>query len=147
MFAIDIFVLFNDRIVKRINDRNELNNFDFATQRILKTQKRVLTKQLTLIIKRREFFEKKKRFRKINAVITILKARFATFEIMSFRESMMKTSEKNQNVMNDVQNIAHDIDEQIAYRRRAVKSKKISFYHDKNIKKHIDYRRNCATTF
>ena len=147
MFAIDIFVLFNDRIVKVINDRDELNNFDFATQRVLKTQKRVLTKQLTLIIKRREFFEKKKRFRKINVVITILKTRFATFKIMSFRESMMKTSEKNQNVMNDVQNIAHNIDEQIAYRRRAVKSKKISLYHDKNIKKHIDYCRNCATTF
>ena len=100
-----------------------------------------------MIIKRREFFEKKKRFRKINAVITILKARFATFEIMSFRESMMKTFEKNQNVMNDVQNIAHDIDEQIAYRCRALKSKKKFFYHDKNIKKHINYRRNCATTF
>ena len=102
---------------------------------------------MTLIIKRREFFEKKKRFRKINAVITILKTRLATFEIMSFRESMMKTSEKNQNIMNDVQNIAHDIDEQIAYRRCVIKSKKISLYYDKNIKKHIDYRRNCATTF
>ena len=56
-------------------------------------------------------FREKKRFRKINAVITILKACFATFEIMSFRESMMKISEKNQNIMNDVQNIAHDIDE------------------------------------
>ena len=95
IFAIDIFVLFNDRIVKMINNRNKLNNFDFATQRVLKTQKRVLTKQLTLIIKRREFFEKKKRFRKINVVITILKTRFATFQIMSFRESMMKIFEKN----------------------------------------------------
>ena len=76
-----------------------------------------------------------------------MKIRFTTFDIMSFRESMIKTSEKNQNVINDVQNIAHNIDKQIAYRRRAVKSKKILFYHDKNIKKHIDYRRNCATTF
>ena len=66
---------------------------------------------------------------------------------MSFRELMMKIFEKNQNVMNDIQNIAHDIDEQIAYQRRAIKSKKFFFYHDKNIKKHIDYRRNCATTF
>ena len=66
---------------------------------------------------------------------------------MSFRESIMKISEKNQNVMNDVQNIAHDINEQIAYRRRAIKSKKNFFYHNKNIKKYIDYRRNCATTF
>ena len=147
MFAIDIFVPLNDRVVKMINDHDELNSSDSATQRALKTQKRVLTKQLTLIIKRREFFEKEKRLRKINAVITILKARFATFEIMSFRESMMRTFEENQNVINDVQNIAHDIDEQIAYRRRAVKSKKISLYHDKNIKEHIDYRRNCATTF
>ena len=64
MFAIDIFVSFNDRIVKIVNDRDELNNFDFATQRALKTQKRVLIKQLTLIIKRREFFEKKNDFEK-----------------------------------------------------------------------------------
>ena len=53
-------MLFNDRIVKMINNRDKLNNFDSATQRALKTQKRVLTKQLTLIIKCREFFEKKK---------------------------------------------------------------------------------------
>ena len=64
MFAIDIFVFFNDQIVKMINDRDELNNFDFATQRVLKTQKRVLTKQLMLIIKRHEFFEKKNDFEK-----------------------------------------------------------------------------------
>ena len=65
MFAIDIFVFFNDQIIKIINDRNKLNNFNFATQRVLKTQKRVLTKQLTLIIKRREFFEKKNNFKKL----------------------------------------------------------------------------------
>ena len=76
-----------------------------------------------------------------------MKARFATFKIMSFRESMIKTSEKNKNVMNNWKNIAHNINEQIACRRRALKSKKILFYHDKNIKKHVDYRRNCATTF
>ena len=64
MFAIDISVSFNDRIVKVINDRNKLSNFDSATQRVLKTQKRILTKQLTLIIKRREFFEKKNDFEK-----------------------------------------------------------------------------------
>ena len=44
MFAIDIFVSFNDRVMKVINDRDKLNNFDFATQRVLETQKRVLTK-------------------------------------------------------------------------------------------------------
>ena len=147
MFAIDIPVLLNDRVVKVINDHDELSNSDSATQHALKAQKRVLTKQLTLITKRREFLEKKERLRKINAVIAILKARFATFEIVSSRELMMRTSEENQNVINDVQNIAHDINEQIAYRRRAVRSKKIPLYHDKNIKKHIDYRRNCATTF
>ena len=42
MFAINIFVSFNDQIMKVINDRNKLNNFDSATQRVLKTQKRVL---------------------------------------------------------------------------------------------------------
>ena len=58
MFAIDIFVPFNDQIMKMIkNNRNKLNNFDSATQRILKTQKRVLKKQLMLIIKRREFLK------------------------------------------------------------------------------------------
>ena len=64
MFAIDIFVFFNDRVVKMINNHNKLNNFDSAIQRALKMQKRVLTKQLTLIIKRREFFEKKNDFEK-----------------------------------------------------------------------------------
>ena len=44
MFAIDIFVFFNDRIVKMINNRDKLNNSDSATQRVLETQKRVLTK-------------------------------------------------------------------------------------------------------
>ena len=62
---INIFVFFNDRIVKIIkNDYDELNNFNFATQRVLKTQKRNLKKQLTLIIKRCEFFEKKNDFEK-----------------------------------------------------------------------------------
>ena len=64
MFAINIFVLLNDRVVKVINNHDKLNNFDSATQRALKAQKRVLTKQLTLIIKRREFFEKKNDFEK-----------------------------------------------------------------------------------
>ena len=76
MFAIDIFVLFNDQIVKVINDHNELNNFDFATQRVLKTQKRVLTKQLTLIIKRREFFEKKKTISKNQCCYNNFKSTF-----------------------------------------------------------------------
>ena len=71
-----------------------MNNFDFTTQRVLKTQKRVLTKQLILIIKRREFFEKKT-ILKINVIITILKTRFATFEIISFCESMMKIKKKS----------------------------------------------------
>ena len=57
-------------------------------------------------------------------MITILNIRFATFELMSFCELIMKIFEKNQNIMNDVQNIAHNIDEQIAYQRCAIKSKK-----------------------
>ena len=102
--------------MKMINDRDKLNIFDFATQRALETHIYAFQKkQLTLIIKRRKFFEKKKQFRKINVIISILKTRFATSEIISFCESMMKISEKYQNVMNDVQNIAHDIDKQIAY--------------------------------
>ena len=44
MFAINIFVLLNDRVVKVINNYDELNNFDSATQRVLETQKRALTK-------------------------------------------------------------------------------------------------------
>ena len=64
MFAINIFVLLNDRVVKVINNHDKLNNFDSATQRALETQKRVLTKQLTLIFKRREFLEKKNDFEK-----------------------------------------------------------------------------------
>ena len=52
MFAINVSVFLNDRIVKIIDDHDELNNFNFAT-------KLFFDEQLTLIIKRREIFEKK----------------------------------------------------------------------------------------
>ena len=45
----DIFAIkFHNSIVKMINNRNKLNNFDFATKRALKAQKRVFAKKLAL---------------------------------------------------------------------------------------------------
>ena len=38
-------------------------------------------------------------------------------------------------------------DASLAFRCRIIKFKKISLYHEKITKKHIDYKRNCFTTF
>lgn len=149
MSASDISVFFNDVFREQQSIVNKYVDTEISKNEIEQPEAEVIEsffdKRLTLAAQRRIELEKQVWFREIDAENAVLKTRLLTFKTDAIRDFMILNLVMNVDVINDAMNT--EIYQNVAYRRRSIKSKEIPLYHRKNTKKHIDYKQNCFITF
>ena len=147
MSAFDVFIHFNDESSEQksieINVKSDLAEFN-----VLKTRKKLFfDDRLALAARRQSELKKQVQLQQIIANNAVLKSRLELTKISLSRESATNKSVNKFDDDVESDNASIFTDASLAFCRRIIKFKKISLYHEKITKKHIDYKRNCFTTF
>ena len=147
MSAFDVLVCFNNKSSEqksiRINVKSDLAEFN-----VLETREKLsFDDRLALAARRRNELKKQIQLQQIIANNAVLKFRFElTKSLLSRKFATNKFVNKfDDDVESDNASIL--IDASLTFCCCIIRFKKISLYHEKITKKHIDYKRNCFTTF
>ena len=145
--AFDVFVYFNNKFFEQKSIRINVK-LDLIEINVLETKKELFfDDRLALAARRRSELKKQIQLQQIIANNAVLKSCFKLTETLLSRE--LATNKFVNKFDDDSENDNASIltNASLMFRRRIIKFKKISLYHEKITKKHIDYKQNCFTTF
>ena len=117
------------------NNLNSILNNDNIERNPSNTQFN-LNEQLTMTADRQQHLKKKIKFFKLNAKIQVLQKKINANFVMN----------KKQQTVVEISKIVFNV-EMITRFKRIFKFKELFQYNKKSIREHIDYIRNCITTF